>query len=206
MCRKSLLLSMLLVFATGLARAEDTSQAANAGTTVSTGTAPVAQSSLDSTRSAIGSLIDKASSYLGIKYRFGGNGPENGGFDCSGLVRKVFGDALGLSLPRTAQEMARIGDTVGKNDLKPGDLVFFKTMRNTFSHVGIYLGDNRFLHAPSTGGRVRVDDMRDSYWTRAFRGARRLVPEANAAVLPPLTKPALPSAPSISASEPVASN
>lgn len=135
--------------------------------------------------STVSMLMERASSYLGIKYRMGGDGPTDGGFDCSGLVRKVFGDAIGLNLPRTAQEMAALGDKVGdKSDLKPGDLVFFKTMRRTFSHVGIYLGDNRFVHAPSAGGRVRVDDMRDSYWVKAFKGARRLVPEAHAATLP----------------------
>lgn len=151
--------------------------------------------------STVSMLLERASSYLGIKYRLGGDGPTDGGFDCSGLVRKVFGDAIGLNLPRTAHEMASLGDKVGnKSDLKPGDLVFFKTMRRTFSHVGIYLGDNRFVHAPSAGGRVRVDDMRDSYWVKAFKGARRLVPEAHAATLPALPQVPVPH-PAIAAGE-----
>jgi cell wall-associated NlpC family hydrolase len=89
-------------------------------------------------------------------------------------VQQVFRNALGLDMPRTAAEMAKVGDRITKDDLKPGDLVFFNTMRRTFSHVGIYLGDNQFLHAPSTGGKVRVDDMTDSYWLRRFTGARRV--------------------------------
>lgn len=185
MLNRKLLLVLCCCVLTGLARADDSTPPAAAPT-----------------RSTIGALMERASSYLGIKYRLGGDGPTDGGFDCSGLVRKVFGDAIGLNLPRTAREMAAVGDTVGKKDeLKPGDLVFFKTMRQTFSHVGIYLGDNRFLHAPSAGGRVRVDDMRDSYWVKAFKGARRLIPEANAAPLPAPMLMALPQA----ASEPAAS-
>lgn len=129
------------------------------------------------------SLLDKGLSFLGIKYRFGGNGPENGGFDCSGLVRRVFGDAMGLNLPRTAADMAKLGDKVNRDELKPGDLVFFNTMRRSFSHVGIYLGDNRFLHAPSKGSVVRVEEIDGSYWQKRFNGARRLLPEANAAVV-----------------------
>ncbi|MDO6385717.1 MULTISPECIES: C40 family peptidase [Uliginosibacterium] len=143
--------------------------------------APAAQGE----QGAVGSLIDKGFGYLGIKYRLGGTGPEVGGFDCSGLVRKVFGDALGLNLPRTAAEMARIGDKVGAQDLKPGDLVFFNTMRRAFSHVGIYVGDNKFLHSPSKGGVVRVEEIDSSYWMKRFNGARRLVPEAQAAPLAP---------------------
>lgn len=175
---RNLTLALCCFAFAALARAEDVPGSA-------------AAQSAGSARGTVGSLIERASSYLGIKYRLGGDGPTDGGFDCSGLVRKVFGDAIGLSLPRTAHEMARVGDTVrNKDELKPGDLVFFKTMRQTFSHVGIYLGDNRFLHAPSAGGRVRVDDMRDSYWVKAFKGARRLIPEANAATLPtPLMVP-----------------
>lgn len=124
-------------------------------------------------------------SFLGIRYRYGGNGPEAGGFDCSGLVKKVFGEALGVNLPRTAVEMARLGDKVnGVQDLKPGDLVFFNTMRRAFSHVGIYVGDNRFIHAPSTGNVVRVEDMDSDYWRSRFNGARRLVSDAQAADLP----------------------
>lgn len=121
-------------------------------------------------------LLNQGMEYLGIRYRFGGNSPETG-LDCSGLVQNVFRNALGLDLPRTAKEMARVGDKVGMNDLKPGDLVFFNTMRRAFSHVGIYLGDGRFLHAPRRGEEVRIDDMDKTYWVKRFNGARRLVPD-----------------------------
>lgn len=118
-------------------------------------------------------MAASALSLLGINYRFGGNSPDTG-FDCSGLVRHVVRNALGLDLPRTAREMARLGERIPLTDLKPGDLVFFNTMRRTFSHVGIYLGDNRFVHAPSSGGEVRVEDMSERYWVARFQGARRL--------------------------------
>lgn len=121
-------------------------------------------------------LADSALAFLGVSYRFGGNSPE-GGFDCSGLVRRVFQDALGLNLPRTAKEMSQVGKQVSIEDLKPGDLVFFNTMRRAFSHVGIYLGNSKFVHAPSDGGVVRVEDIRIPYWTSRFNGARRMADE-----------------------------
>jgi cell wall-associated NlpC family hydrolase len=127
-------------------------------------------------------LVQEGLGYLGIPYRWGGTSPETG-LDCSGLVQQVFRNALGLDMPRTAAEMARVGDRIPKDDLKPGDLVFFNTMRRTFSHVGIYLGDNQFLHAPSTGGKVRVDDMSDSYWLRRFTGARRVATESGVSLV-----------------------
>lgn len=123
-------------------------------------------------------LINQGMEYLGIRYRFGGNSPETG-LDCSGLVQNVFRNALGLNLPRAARDMARVGEKVGVQDLKPGDLVFFNTMRKAFSHVGIYVGDGRFLHAPASGGEVRIDEMSQSYWAKRFNGARRMVPEAD---------------------------
>jgi cell wall-associated NlpC family hydrolase len=144
-----------------------------------------AQEVYTATKSGVESLFDKSFSFLGIRYVHGGDGPSDGGFDCSGLVKKVFGDALGLNLPRTAAEMAKLGNRVNKEELKPGDLVFFNTMRRAFSHVGIYLGENRFLHAPSTGGVVRVESMDSSYWAKRFDGGRRLAPEAQAAALSP---------------------
>ncbi|MBC9072037.1 C40 family peptidase [Thauera sp. CAU 1555] len=121
-------------------------------------------------------LANQAMNYLGIRYRFGGNSPETG-LDCSGLVQTVFRNALGLDLPRTAREMAGLGSRVTRNELQPGDLVFFNTMRRTFSHVGIYLGDGRFVHAPAKGGSVRVESMGTAYWSQRFNGARRLVHE-----------------------------
>ena len=134
---------------------------------------PEAASFLARAAAGATSLADSALAFLGVGYRFGGNSPDRG-FDCSGLVRRVFQEALGMNLPRTAHEMSQMGSNVRVEDLKPGDLVFFNTMRRAFSHVGIYLGDNKFVHAPSSGGVVRVEDMRIPYWTERFNGARRV--------------------------------
>ena len=111
---------------------------------------------------------------VGVRYRWGGN-DEDSGLDCSGFVRLVFKNSLGAQLPRTAAEMSQVGQRVDTSQLKPGDLVFFNTMRRTFSHVGIYLGDNHFLHAPRTGAEVRVESMEDSYWIKRYNGARRII-------------------------------
>lgn len=123
-----------------------------------------------------------ALSLLGVKYRFGGTTPDSG-LDCSGLVRYVFQEVTGMTLPRTAKEQSGVGAKVGLADLLPGDLVFFNTRRFANSHVGIYLGDNRFIHAPSRGGDVEVATMSASYWQRRFNGARRLV-ESIPALMP----------------------
>lgn len=119
-------------------------------------------------------LILKGLELVGINYRFGGTNPDSG-LDCSGFVQIVFKDALGKLLPRTAREQSQVGDEVSRNELKPGDLVFFNTMRHAFSHVGIYLGDNHFVHAPRTGSEIRVEDMSQSYWAKRYNGARRVL-------------------------------
>lgn len=119
-------------------------------------------------------LVLKGLELVGINYRRGGTDP-NTGLDCSGFVQLVFKDAVGLLLPRTAKEQSQVGDVVDKKELKPGDLVFFNTMRRAFSHVGIYLGDNRFMHAPRTGAEIRVEDMSQGYWVKRYNGARRVV-------------------------------
>lgn len=119
-------------------------------------------------------VILKALQLVGISYRRGGN-DEDSGLDCSGFVRLVFKDTLGLLLPRSAREMSEVGQQIEVKDLKPGDLVFFNTMRRAFSHVGIYLGDNYFLHAPKPGAEVRVESMQSSYWTKRYNGARRVL-------------------------------
>jgi cell wall-associated NlpC family hydrolase len=116
----------------------------------------------------------EALSLVGIRYRYGGNSPDQG-LDCSGLVRYVFRQADGTELPRTSSEMSRRGQPVDKQDLQPGDLVFFNTLNRAFSHVGIYLGNNQFVHAPSKGRAVRVEDMDMSYWKTRFNGARRVL-------------------------------
>ncbi len=118
-------------------------------------------------------IILSALSQTGVKYKYGGNSPE-GGFDCSGFVRYVFQQAANLTLPHGARAISQLGQTVTQRELKPGDLVFFNTVRSTFSHVGIYIGNNRFIHSPSAGSAISVTDMGDSYWAKRFTGARRL--------------------------------
>ena len=120
-------------------------------------------------------LVLRALSLLGVNYKLGGNSPDTG-LDCSGLVRHVFREVVGLVLPRRAEEISRAGEViVDTAQLKPGDLVFFNTLRRTFSHVGIYIGNNQFVHAPSSGGAVRVENLEGSYWLRRFNGARRVL-------------------------------
>lgn len=128
-------------------------------------------------------MLDTALSYLGVPYRFGGASPRTG-FDCSGLVNHVFRQAFGLSLPRTAREIARNGAAVARGELLPGDLVFFNTRGFLNSHVGIYLGDSKFVHAPNARGRVRIDDLDNTYYRTRFNGARRIsANEADAAAI-----------------------
>jgi cell wall-associated NlpC family hydrolase len=115
----------------------------------------------------------EALSLIGIHYKRGGNNPEHG-LDCSGLVRYVFKESNGKELPRTSAEISKVGERVEKEDLQPGDLVFFKTLKHAFSHVGIYLGDNKFVHAPAAGGKVRIESMDLQYWKKRFNGARRI--------------------------------
>lgn len=118
-------------------------------------------------------LVTKAGNLIGIRYKFGGNTPEQG-LDCSGLVRLVFKDVLDVHLPRTALEISRAGEKIEVSELQPGDLVFYNTLKRGFSHVGIYMGDNKFIHSPSSGGRVRVESMEVTYWKKRFNGARRI--------------------------------
>jgi cell wall-associated NlpC family hydrolase len=125
----------------------------------------------------------QALSHLGVPYRFGGNDPK-GGFDCSGLVKFVARSVLGIDLPRTSDAMARVGAAVARDALEVGDLVFFNTRGGANSHVGIYVGDGRFVHAPSRRGQVRVEEVDSAYWRARFNGARRLLmPEAAEPVL-----------------------
>jgi len=118
-------------------------------------------------------FVEEALAHLGVRYKYGGNSPDNG-FDCSGLVVFVSEKAMGLKLPRRAEEIARFGQKVSTADLQPGDLVFYNTLRRQYSHVGIYVGDGKFVHAPSSGGVVRVERMEVAYWKKRFNGARRL--------------------------------
>ncbi len=120
------------------------------------------------------SVLMHALSLIGVNYRFGGNSIERG-FDCSGFVRHVFAEAVALDLPRNSYAMSRLGRSVDKDQLEPGDLLFYNTLRRQFSHVAIYLGEGRFVHAPSKGKQVEIVDMSDSYWKKRFNGARRLL-------------------------------
>jgi cell wall-associated NlpC family hydrolase len=110
---------------------------------------------------------------IGVDYKFGGTSPERG-LDCSGLVRYVFQQVTGVILPRTAQEISRLGQKIPVAELMPGDLVFFNTRRLQFSHVGIYLGEGRFIHSPRQGGEVEIVTLSKDYWQKHFDGARRL--------------------------------
>jgi hypothetical protein len=130
----------------------------------------VAASAWDSAQN----LTTFALGLIGVNYRYGGETPETG-LDCSGLVRYVFQNVTGVTLPRTAREMSRVGDRISLHDLEPGDLVFFNTRRFAFSHVGIYLGDNRFIHAPARGREVEIATFDKRFWQKRFNGARRLI-------------------------------
>jgi cell wall-associated NlpC family hydrolase len=118
-------------------------------------------------------LITRSMDLLGVPYRSGGTSILNG-LDCSGFVRTLYEQTAGLLLPRKASEQAAATEKIKKSELQPGDLVFFNTMRRTFSHVGIYVGNGKFIHAPRPGAAVRVEDMSTSYWAHRFDGARRV--------------------------------
>lgn len=120
-------------------------------------------------------LLTQAMGLLGVPYRRGG-ASEDTGFDCSGFVRHIYEKSFGRLLPRRASEQAKATETIDRDDLKPGDLVFFNTMKRAFSHVGIYVGDGKFIHAPRVGKSIQVDDMRTAYWQKRFNGARRVQP------------------------------
>jgi cell wall-associated NlpC family hydrolase len=127
---------------------------------------------MQSMRDRASDLVVSAMNFLGVPYRRGGNSAEDG-FDCSGFTRHIFEISLGLVLPRRAADQANAAGLVQipREELKPGDLVFFNTMRRAFSHVGIYVGDGKFIHSPRSGGEVRIESMRDAYWRTRFNGA-----------------------------------
>ena len=119
-------------------------------------------------------LVNNSMGFLGMPYRLGGNGEQDGGIDCSGLVRTVYQRTLGKILPRRAADQAAATKSIAKDDLQPGDLVFFNTMQRAFSHVGIYVGNNQFIHSPRSGGVVRIENLDVGYWKSRFNGARRV--------------------------------
>ena len=118
-------------------------------------------------------LVMTSMAFLGVPYRRGGNNADTG-FDCSGFVRAIYEQTVGLLLPRQASQQAAVTEKIDKKDLQPGDLVFFNTMRRAFSHVGIYVGNGKFIHSPKPGAEVRVEDLGGSYWAKRFDGARRV--------------------------------
>ena len=120
------------------------------------------------------SVAMQALAHLGTPYRAGGLSPRTG-FDCSGLVAYVYRQGAGLALPRNTFDLSQLGEPVERAALRPGDLVFYNTQRREYSHVGIYLGEDRFIHAPASGGEVRVEDLRAGYWMRRYDGARRII-------------------------------
>ena len=124
---------------------------------------------------AMNDLAMYAFSLDGTPYKYGGNSPESG-FDCSGFVGHVFKHALGKKLPRSTEEISRVGFEMDLDDIQPGDLVFYNTLHRSNSHVGIYLGDGQFIHSPSTGKSVTIVNMNDSYWRKRYNGARRIAP------------------------------
>lgn len=126
-----------------------------------------------SVRDSASALVSTAMGFIGVPYRYGGNSAETG-LDCSALVRLTYEKTLGKVLPRRAADQAAATQSIDRSELRPGDLVFFNTMRRAFSHVGIYVGDGKFIHAPRSGARVRVENMDGSYWTARFNGARRV--------------------------------
>jgi len=159
----------------------------------------------DHAHSARSDIVVQALSLLGTPYRFGGSSPEVG-FDCSGLVHHVFASVLNRQLPRRAEEISGVGHPVSRAELQPGDLVFFNTLRRAFSHVAIYIGEGRFVHAPARNGRVRIEGLDDRYWATRFNGARRVMeplpadpftakPGASPSIFPSLLLPAAGSLP-----------
>ncbi|MCF8168135.1 MAG: C40 family peptidase [Rhodoferax sp.] len=121
-------------------------------------------------------LVLNAMAFLGVPYRRGGNSFDTG-FDCSGFVRAIYEQTAGLLLPRRAEQQAAATQQIERTDLQPGDLVFFNTMRRAFSHVGIYVGEGKFIHSPKPGAEVRVEDMGIAYWAHRYDGARRVAVE-----------------------------
>jgi cell wall-associated NlpC family hydrolase len=119
-------------------------------------------------------LVMYAVSLADTPYRYGGNS-ANSGFDCSGFVGHVYRHSLGVALPRTSHEISRVGRLIGQNELRPGDLVFYNTRNASFSHVGIYIGDGKFVHSPKSGDSVRTEQMQMRYWQARYDGARRVI-------------------------------
>lgn len=118
-------------------------------------------------------VVMYAVSLADTPYRYGGTSPENG-FDCSGFVGHVFRHSMGIALPRTSHEISQVGIALKDGQLRPGDLVFYNTQHRSFSHVGIFIGEGKFVHSPKSGSRIRVEKMNEKYWVSRYNGARRI--------------------------------
>ncbi len=142
---------------------------------------PPGSALLNSTAPLAAEIVLYSLSLTGTQYRFGGDSPDKG-FDCSGLIRHVYQSVAGLLLPHSAQAIYAAATKVSLDELQPGDVVFYNTLKRAYSHVGIYLGNQRFIHAASSGRSTQVSTMTDKYWAKRYNGAGRLI----APVLPSL--------------------
>ncbi len=164
------------------------------------GTAPsmadAATGLFDRLQTRASGMVITAMNFVGVRYKRGGSSAE-AGFDCSGFTRHIYEMSVGLALPHRAEQQAKAPGLieVARSALQPGDLVFFHTLKHAFSHVGIYVGDNRFIHSPSAGGQVRIEDMGFAYWQSRFDGARRVERQTLAGEQPPGQGVAAPPAP-----------
>ena len=128
-------------------------------------------------------IVVRALTLIDTPYRYGGSTPA-AGFDCSGLVRYVYNSVAAKQLPRRSEEIGKVGAPISRAQLEPGDLVFFNTFNRAFTHVAIYIGDGRFLHAPARNGKVRIEALDDGYWKARFNGARRIIGDSDLAAAP----------------------
>ena len=151
-------------------------QPARAATPVvhSSPSAPAAPVRASRSSDSADELIGSAMGLLGVAYRYGGTSASTG-FDCSGFMQHIFRRSMGLNLPRTSAEQAKMGVGVSRGELQPGDMVFFRTMgRGRISHVGLYIGNDRFIHAPRTGKRIEITSLSNKYWNAKYAFARRV--------------------------------
>lgn len=134
---------------------------------------PAVGGSSSMSRGDADSLISSAMGFIGVAYRFGGTTPR--GFDCSGFMQYVFRKTFAVNIPRTAAQQATVGTHVSRGNLQPGDMVFFRTAGpRRISHVGMYVGNDRFIHAPRTGKRIEITSLSNKYWSSKYATARRV--------------------------------
>jgi len=129
-------------------------------------------------------LVVHAMGYVGLPYSWGGGSFEEG-FDCSAFVQAAFNRSMGIRLPRTTAEQARATSPIQRHELKAGDLVFFNTLGPRYSHVGIYIGDGRFVHSPRSGAHIRIENFGVNYWQQRFTGARRVLTQERLSQIQP---------------------